>query len=119
MTSACIALLAALPALVTASEAVDGDNLRLAGCNARIHGIDAPETYGTPEPGGREATAHLWSLVRGQPLRVRLVDVDRYGRPVVVAILPNGDDVACAQVAAGHAVDVPRYSGGAYEGCGR
>jgi endonuclease YncB( thermonuclease family) len=41
-------------------------------------------------------------------------DVDRYRRFVGQCLLPDGRDIACEQVKAGHAVDWPKYSRGHY-----
>lgn len=114
MNAACIALLAALPGPFTASPGADGDNLRLGGCNTRIHGIAAPEIHGEVEPGGREAAAMLWAFVEGEPLLLELIEVDRYDRPVIRAWLPRSVDVAAAMVLSGFALDCPAYSDGAY-----
>lgn len=103
---------------IVGAVAVDGDTLRLysprADLRLRVWGIDAPELR---EAGGRAAKDALAALADGQPLACDLRDVDRYGRPVVRCTLPDGRDVACAMVTAGHAQDWPLYSGGAYAGC--
>lgn len=45
------------------------------------------------------------------------MDTDRYGRTVAQCWLPDGRDLACEMVKAGWAVDMPRYSKGAYRRC--
>ena len=96
---------------------IDGDTLgRPAAPAIRLWGIDAPEA-GTPA--GDAATAALAALVAGRALSCRPMDRDRYGRTVARCRLPDGRDAACAMVAAGHARDWPRFSGGAYRECGR
>lgn len=62
---------------------VDGDTIVVEGGeHVRYLGVDAPETQGTPECYGREATERNRQLVEGK--RVRLEsdrrDRDRYGR---------------------------------------
>ena len=70
--------------------AVDGDSLRRDAEDFRLHGIDAPELHqscetaaGRPYPCGREARGALRSLVSGQNLDCRVLDIDRYDRSVV------------------------------------
>lgn len=103
---------------LTGAIAIDGDTLRLDGpgkdLRLRLWGINAPEA-GTP--GGPEATDALARLVAGRVLACDLKDVDRYGRPVV-RCEAEGRDIACDLVRTGHATDWPRYSKGAYAGCG-
>lgn len=62
---------------------IDGDTIVIEGGeHVRYLGVDAPETQGTPECYGREATERNRQLVEGK--RVRLEsdrrDRDRYGR---------------------------------------
>lgn len=94
--------------------AIDGDTLKLNGESYRLWGIDAPERS---DPAGPAATKALRGLIRGKALTCTRMDTDRYGRSVVQCVLPDGTDLACAMIAAGHAEDWPRYSGGYYRGC--
>ena len=105
----------------------DGDNLvaHIDGVreNMRVCGIDAPEVpnFGRPgEPGG-EAAAYLESLVTDRQVALYATPQgrDRYGRLVVVAVLPDGREVSCVMIAAGHAEEDARYSKGRYGECGR
>lgn len=102
---------------VAGAVAVDGDTLRLDApgkdLRLRVWGIDAPEI---DQPGGINASRALAALIEGQVLACDLMDVDRYGRPVV-RCLAAGVDLGCAMVAQGHAADSPRYSRGAYAAC--
>lgn len=112
-------MLTCLAALcITGAVAIDGDTVRLdsPGKNLRfrIWGINAPEIK---DPGGKDASRALARLVAGQTLSCDLMDVDRYGRPVVRCSTPKNRDIACEMVRQGHAVDVPRYSKGAYKSC--
>lgn len=92
----------------------DGDTI-LGGKNRiRIWGIDAPELS---DRGGEASRDFLRALVAGKPLTCEVLDRDRYGRRVARCILPDGRDLACEMVRAGHAMDWPRYSRGAYGGC--
>lgn len=92
---------------------VDGDTFRASGQRYRIWGVDTPERG---QPGYAEAGRVLQSLTR-EVLKCNLIDVDRYGRPVVQCFNRRGD-VARQLVEAGAAKDMPRYSRGFYgEGC--
>lgn len=92
----------------------DGDTIGRGKDRIRIWGIDAPELS---EPGGKASRDHLRALIAGQALACTMIERDRYGRRVMRCTLPNGADLACQMVAAGHAEDWPRYSGGAFAGC--
>ena len=102
------------------THVVDGDGLRIGAIEIRLCGIDAPETR---RPGGRESTLALTALVLGQRLVCRPVGEGTpcdgrskrksYDRIVAQCFLGD-QDVAGAQVRSGHAVDWPRFSGGAY-----
>jgi endonuclease YncB( thermonuclease family) len=75
---------ASRPILVGAvSRVVDGDTLivQLASgsIRVRLYGIDAPEHN---QPGGREATATLNSLVGGASVELEPINQDRYNRMV-------------------------------------
>lgn len=111
-----ISLLSAL--VITGAVAIDGDTLRLdspgRNLRLRIWGIDAPEIK---EPGGIEASRALASIAAGKTLHCDLMDVDRYGRPVVLCGTAEVEDIACEMVKQGHARDWPQYSGGAYASC--
>jgi endonuclease YncB( thermonuclease family) len=70
--------------------AVDGDSLRQADRDFRLHGIDAAELnqycagkMGADYPCGQEAKRALTRLVRGKALSCAILDGDRYGRNVV------------------------------------
>lgn len=94
---------------------VDGDTLRANGQRYRLWGVNAVERG---QPGYAEAGRVLAGLTR-ETLRCDVVDVDRYRRPVVRCFNRKGD-VGAQLVAAGAAVDWPRYSNGYYgAGCRR
>lgn len=103
---------------ITGAIAIDGDTLRLDApgkdLRLRLWGISAPELS---EPGGRDAKAALAALADGRPIACELMDVDRYGRPVVRCATPEIPDLSCAMVRQGHAEDWPRYSRGTYANC--
>jgi endonuclease YncB( thermonuclease family) len=91
----------------------DGDALRCAGQrrSMRLYAIDAPEMPGACRagrvctPGDPFASRdHLAGLARGKDVRWRQVDTDHYGRFVVQAFA-DGEDLSCAQVRDGFAVE--------------
>ena len=93
----------------------DGDSFRADGMAFRIFGISAPERYA---PGGLAAKQALQAIIADQPLACTPRGAS-YNRIVVECILPDGTDLACAMVEAGHATDWPEFSGGRYEDCAR
>ena len=105
----------ALALLLSGLIATDGDTMRAGDLRIRIWGIDAPERG---DPGGARATEALRSLITGQRLTCEDMGPDRYGRTVARCTLPDGRDLACALVEMGAARDWPKYSKGAYAGCG-
>ena len=122
-----LALLTALPAVASETltgraSVIDGDTIEVQGRRIRIHGIDAPESAqqcraedGTPYPCGRIA-AHAFDgiLANARPTRCEVRDRDVYGRLVATCFRADGKDAAALMVRGGHALDWPRYSGGAY-----
>ncbi|RUM95280.1 thermonuclease family protein [Pseudaminobacter arsenicus] len=104
------------------ASVVDGDTIGLAGHRVRLNGIDAPETSqqcedekGFRYPCGAQSAAALDGfLTKSQPVRCEFVDWDRYGRYVGNCFRADGMNVAAWLVENGHALDWPRYSGGAY-----
>lgn len=95
----------AILCLTAALTITDGDTIREGALRVRIWGIDAPEMDTRRD------------LIDGQPVGCNPVDTDRYGRTVAQCWLPDGRDLACEMVRAGWAVDMPRYSKGAYRRC--
>ena len=83
---------------------IDGDTFSLNGTRIRVAGIDAPETHPARCPYeaqlGAAATQKLAELLRGRPLWVSGIKVDRYGRNVAV-VRVNGEDVADAMIGSG------------------
>ena len=120
---ALVVLLQAADAADPAPEVrvIDGDTIEVGEDTVRLWGVDSAELYqwcrdenDQTYPCGHEAAEHLRKLLVADPLvACREVDVDRYGRVVAVCLV-GGTDLAAAMVGAGHALDYPRYSGGAY-----
>lgn len=92
---------------------VDGDTLRIAGMRApiRLWGVDAPERNAA---GGGEATAALTRFARGQKVRCKVLDRDRYARVVARCFLGTGDDLSAMMIGSGAAREYLHYTGGFY-----
>lgn len=117
-----IAFLAALMALGLSGPAVaadlvgpvervvDGDTFIIAGQSIRIWGVDAPERF---TEDGKAATAFMRELVEGQPVYCRDTGKRSWER-VVAQCWVLGSDLARRLIDEGHAVDVPKFSGGYY-----
>lgn len=116
--------------------AVDGDTLDCGGVRVRLHGIDAADyTCGGRGAWCREdwraaddARKYLASEIGGRAVRCEQRGHDRYRRVVGLCFTgtmaggwftPDAVSINCRMVAAGHAIDWPKYSGGAYARCGR
>lgn len=103
------------------ASVIDGDTIEIAGERIRLNGIDAPESRQLClDAASREyrcgqaaALALDAFLAARRPTTCRIIDTDRYGRAVAVC-RAAGQDVAAWLVRNGHALDWPRYSGGAY-----
>jgi endonuclease YncB( thermonuclease family) len=101
---------------------IDGDTIEIAGQRIRFNGIDAPESSqycedaeGFEYPCGRVAAQALDEfLAASRPARCEFVSWDQYGRFVGDCARADGDSVQAWLVENGHALDWPRYSGGAY-----
>lgn len=99
------------PPLAGPARPIDGDTLALGGARIRLWGIDAPEA---DTPFGRQATRLMaQTLVLGP---VRCVDTGGRSHDRIVARCEDaaGADLAERMVAAGLAVDWPKFSGGRY-----
>ncbi|MEM7430175.1 MAG: hypothetical protein AAF441_29285 [Pseudomonadota bacterium] len=89
----------------------------------RLNGIAAPDNdddEGHEGPGGKESAAHLASILADGPMVTCYLNGELAGgEPVAACYIPaksggGMEDLARLQVASGHAVDCPRYSGGIY-----
>ena len=76
----------------------------------RPNGVDGPETSNRY---GRDAKAFMQRLVMGQEVVCTLTGARTYDRWVGTCYL-DGQDIGAIAIAQGHALDCPRYSGGAY-----
>lgn len=104
------------------ASVIDGDTIELLGQKVRFNGIDAPESAQQCEDakgfryqcGAKAATALDEFLAKSRPVRCEFVEWDQYGRYVGNCFRADGKSVAAWLVENGHALDWPKYSGGAY-----
>jgi micrococcal nuclease len=93
------------PATVT-----DGDTITVLGLPIRLQGVAAPER---DDADGPAATAFMRQLVEGKEVRCEPDGTRTRNRIVAICYLGN-QDIGQAIIAAGHARDCPRFSGGRY-----
>jgi endonuclease YncB( thermonuclease family) len=93
--------------------AIDGDSLRSAGNEIRLYGIDAPElsqtcrdAHGGEWACGRQAHAHLHSIVSRGTLTCTPNGTDRYRRTLATCSAGPVADIGDAMVRAGFAVSL-------------
>ena len=98
------------------ASAIDGDSLRLAGEEIRLHGIDAPEAAqrcrdaeGRAYACGREASGALARLVAAGRTTCKGSGRDRYGRLLAVCE-SGGSELNEAMVESGWALAFRRYA---------
>lgn len=94
------------------SYAADGDTLVLKGRRVRLFGVDAFESDQTCGRFrcGRQATAALGDMVRGQVVTCAKQDRDRYGRLVAICTTQDGRDLGREMVRRGLAVAYRSFS---------
>ncbi len=102
--------LAAAPAFASGLYVRDADTIVVNGTPVRLQGVDAPE-LGTAS--GRNAKRWLVGYLAGKAIECELTGERTYDRYVGVCYA-NGVDIGSAVIAAGHALDCARYSGGRY-----
>ncbi|SLN29520.1 thermonuclease family protein [Ruegeria meonggei] len=100
----------ATTALAGGTYVRDADTIVVDGTPVRLNGVDAPE-LGTRS--GRNAKRWMVNYLRGKTVTCDLNGERTYDRWVGVCYA-DGQDVGAAVIAAGHALDCPRYSGGRY-----
>jgi len=89
----------------------DVDTIEIGNLPVRLNGVDGPEL---DERGGRAARTWMQKLVLRKPVRCRLNGEKTYDRWVGTCYISSGEDIGALAIAAGHARDCPRHSGGRY-----
>ena len=88
----------------------DADTIVVSGTPVRLNGVDAPE-LGTQA--GRDARRWMAAYLSGRTVECDLNGERTHDRWVGVCYA-DGQDIGAALIAAGHALDCRRYSGGRY-----
>lgn len=108
------------PELSGVAHVIDGDTIVINDTHIRLFGVDAPERSQTCESKsgftyecGRDATATLKDIIRGQRVDCVPRDHDRYNR-VVAVCYTESVELNAEMVRRGAAVDFRKYSGGRY-----
>jgi micrococcal nuclease len=104
-------ILAIIATTVTAQVHIrDADTIVVDGTPVRLQGVDAPELK---TQAGKSARRWMVNYLRGQEVNCDLTGERTYDRYVGVCYV-DGQDIGAAVIAAGHALDCARYSGGRY-----
>jgi endonuclease YncB( thermonuclease family) len=88
----------------------DVDTIVVGGTPVRLNGVDGPELS---TPAGKAGKRWLSGYLRGKTVTCTLNGERTYDRMVGVCYA-DGVDLGAAAIAAGHALDCRRYSGGRY-----
>ena len=88
----------------------DADTIVVDGTPVRLNGVDAPE-LGTQS--GQNAKRWMINYLRSKTVSCDLNGERTHDRWVGICYA-DGEDVGAAVIAAGHALDCARYSGGRY-----
>lgn len=88
----------------------DADTIVVDGTPVRLNGVDAPELK---TRAGKDAKRWMVGYLRGKAIKCDLNGDRTYDRWVGVCYA-DGQDIGAAVIAAGHALDCRRYSGGRY-----
>lgn len=94
----------------TVTHVRDGDTIEVGKVPIRLNGVSAPELKEPLEPQSKQ---FMRNLVNGKHVRCELTGAKTYDRFVGTCYL-DGEDIGIAVIAAGRALDCPRYSGGRY-----
>lgn len=104
---------------LTAGEWIEGrvthvrdvDTIEVNNMPIRLNGVDGPEM---DERGGRAAKRWMQKLVLRNRVKCWLNGEKTYERWVGTCYTASEEDIGALAIAAGHARDCPRYSGGKY-----
>lgn len=88
----------------------DADTIIVDGTPVRLNGVDAPELKTSA---GKDAKRWVVNYLRGKSITCKLNGERTYDRWVGICFA-DGEDIGAAVIAAGHALDCRRYSGGRY-----
>ena len=88
----------------------DADTIVVEGTAVRLNGVDAPELK---TRSGQDGKRWMVNYLRDKQVRCDLNGERTYDRWVGVCFA-DGNDIGAAVIAAGHALDCRRYSGGRY-----
>lgn len=99
------------PPLAGPARPIDGDTLAIGAARIRLWGIDAPDA---DSPLGRQATRLMAQALAQGPVRCEDTGGRSHDRIVARCDDAKGQDIAARLVAAGLAVDWPKFSGGRY-----
>ncbi|THH38663.1 thermonuclease family protein [Aliishimia ponticola] len=100
----------AVPAIAQSLHVRDADTIVVDGTPVRLNGVDAPE-LGTQS--GQNAKRWMVNYLRGKSITCEL-NGDRTHDRWVGVCFADGQDIGAAVIAAGHALDCARFSGGRY-----
>ena len=89
----------------------DVDTIEVNNLPLRLNGVDGPEM---DERDGRSAKQWMQKQVLRKPVKCWLNGDKTYDRWVGTCYVASGEDIGALAIAAGHARDCPRYSGGTY-----
>lgn len=109
-----VAVAIALPATTAQAGGTyvrDADTIVVDGTPVRLNGVDAPE-LGTQS--GQNAKRWMINYLAGKTVDCDLNGERTHDRWVGICYA-DGEDVGAAVIAAGHALDCARYSGGRYQ----
>jgi endonuclease YncB( thermonuclease family) len=88
----------------------DADTIVVSGTPVRLNGVDAPELR---TRAGRDARRWMVNYLDGRSIECELNGERTHDRWVGICYA-DGEDIGAALIAAGHALDCRRYSGGRY-----
>ncbi|WP_405110937.1 thermonuclease family protein [Phaeobacter sp. BS52] len=105
-----LALVVSIPALAAGLRVRDADTIVVDGTPVRLQGVDAPELK---TRAGKDARRWMVNFLSGKSVECSLNGERSYDRYIGVCYA-EGQDIGAAVIAAGHALDCRRYSGGRY-----